>query len=246
MPDLVADIGNTRLKYGVCEPTGITAIGTLDPKDEESWILDIPSPRSWTLAGSDPDMRDRFAEWLRSRGDDVAVISDCRRIPIDLAVESPEMVGHDRLLNALAATRRNAGGNAVVISAGTAVTVDLVDGGVFRGGAIFPGLNLMARSLHENTARLPLVEIVPPFRYPGTHTEEAIRTGILFSVCGGIERFIAGLPKASIGKIFLTGGDAELIAHHLYMTPDIVDPHLTLEGIRLLSTFPHKKGKGFT
>ncbi len=75
-------------------------------------------------------------------------------------------VGQDRLLDALGAFARSQQA-CIVIDAGTAVTVDFVDGqGVFHGGAIGPGVQMMLRALHEQTAALPLVvmtrEMLPP------------------------------------------------------------------------------------
>ena len=46
---------------------------------------------------------------------------------------------------------------AIVINAGTAVTIDALDGdGHFLGGFIVPGLRLMLRTLAENTAALKM------------------------------------------------------------------------------------------
>src|SRR6185369_116946 len=75
-------------------------------------------------------------------------------------------VGQDRLLDALGAYARSTQA-CIVIDAGTAITVDFVDGqGVFHGGAIAPGVQMMLRALHEQTAALPLVtltrEMLPP------------------------------------------------------------------------------------
>lgn len=65
-------------------------------------------------------------------------------IPIETDVDEPEKVGVDRLLAALAAYRQVKGA-CIVVDAGTAVTIDAVSAdGVFQGGAIFPGLDLMA------------------------------------------------------------------------------------------------------
>src|SRR5215831_1417734 len=67
-------------------------------------------------------------------------------------------VGADRLAQASAAWTR-AGGPCIVVSMGTAITIDVVTRrGDFVGGLIAPGLRLMARALHEHTALLPEVE----------------------------------------------------------------------------------------
>src|SRR5205823_978167 len=129
---------------------------------------------------------DRFADWLRDRGDRVRVLSDNREVPIRAAVDAPEKVGIDRLLTAAAVVPHiPSGKRAVVIDAGSAVTVDLVEReGVFRGGAIFPGLRLMARALRDHTAQLPLVERFQDGQpvLPGRNTVAAITAGVYFAV----------------------------------------------------------------
>lgn len=80
-------------------------------------------------------------------------------IPVQTTLEDESTVGQDRLLDALGAFARSKQA-CIVIDAGTAVTVDFVDGqGVFHGGIIAPGLSMMARALHEQTAGLPLVDV---------------------------------------------------------------------------------------
>src|SRR5207248_764001 len=149
----------------------------------------------------------------------------------------PDSVGIDRLLNAVAAARRvRPGTAAVLVDAGSAVTVDWLDGsGAFAGGAIFPGLRLMTQALHDYTALLPLVKIEranPPV--PATSTRVAIETGVFWAVAGGIEALVARLAAGFSGttEVFLTGGDAPLLAKAL--NPNVqLWPHMTLEGIRI-------------
>ena len=97
-----------------------------------------------------------------------------------------------------------------------------------------PGLRLMAKSLHDYTALLPLIELprtVPPF--PGVATPAAMEVGIFWAVAGGILGLIdvyrrqAGVEPA----IFLTGGDTHLLAPAL--PGAIAWPTMTLEGILL-------------
>jgi type III pantothenate kinase len=233
---LVADIGNTRIKWGLCLPDFLQ-IAALSPDDPAAWAeqlrtWQIGASAEWAVAGVHPTRRDRLAAWLRETGASVRVISDYRELPIRLDVDEPERVGIDRLLNAVAAAARIATGTAaIVIDAGSAVTVDLVDaGGTFRGGSIFPGLRLMARALHQFTAQLPLVEDFDPHDLPGRETTAAIRVGVFHAVCGGIDRLVEQLAKPG-ARIFLAGGSLELAAA-LRCQPEVVGPALTLEGIR--------------
>jgi pantothenate kinase type III len=135
----------------------------------------------------------------------------------------PETVGADRLAQAAAAWAR-AKGPCVVVSMGTAITIDAVNArGEFLGGLIAPGLRLMARALHEHTALLPEVEPQRMKSPLGRHTRDAIRAGISFAA--------EGLIRAALshhkGRVFGTGGDASLY-RDLF---DVVVPDLALEGV---------------
>jgi type III pantothenate kinase len=126
------------------------------------------------------------------------------------------------------------------VNAGTAVTVDLLDeSGAFAGGAIFPGLRLMALALHEHTAQLPLVATEGPLPDgpPGKNTDAAMRLGILHAVAGGIDALIrATSTRCSMSpRLFLTGGDMSPqlagLLETRQMFPSEIRPALTLEGI---------------
>ncbi|MFL5339419.1 MAG: type III pantothenate kinase, partial [Gemmataceae bacterium] len=148
---LVADVGNTRIKWGRCDTGRVADSAALAPDDPDAWRAQLAAwkldgPLSWTLAGVHPSRRDRLADWACRRGDQVRVIDKYTQLPLKMNVEAPEQVGIDRLLNVLAAKNLVPPGTpAVVIDAGSAITANLLDEtGAFAGGAIFPGLRLMA------------------------------------------------------------------------------------------------------
>jgi type III pantothenate kinase len=234
---IVADIGNSRrIKWGLLDGHEIR-IGVVTAEDSDDWQeqlreWEIDGPAEWAIAGVHPTRRDRLVEWAKARGDAVRVIADYRDLPIAVDLPAPDKVGIDRLLNAVAALARVPRGTPIVIvDAGSAVTVDLVDrAGVFRGGAIFPGLHLMARALHEFTALLPQVEDFGPHEVPGRDTVAAIRAGVFHAVCGGIDRLVEQMADDAT-QVLLTGGDADLLAG-LRCRPKHVGAALTLEGIR--------------
>ena len=244
---LVVDVGNTRIKFGRCSASGVERAASLSD-DPDAWRNQLSEwrlegPQEWVLAGVDPKRRDRLAEWLRQTGHQVRVLDHFSQVPLPLAIDSPETVGIDRLFNVLAAKGQVPPGTpAVVVDVGTAVTVNLLDeSGAFAGGAIFPGPRLMAESLHDNTAALPLVNLAEqPTLVPAKSTLPAIAAGIHWAVVGGVAALVRELhrcvPSAEPLQVFLTGGDAAAIE------PDLPDrdlyhyelrPKLTLEGIRL-------------
>ena len=97
-----------------------------------------------------------------------------------------------------------------------------------------PGLGLMAKSLHDHTALLPLIEVPqkrPPV--PATATPAAIEAGIYWAVVGGVRALIAAFAAAfdSSPQVFLTGGDAPALDAALHGARHCA--FLTLDGIRL-------------
>lgn len=253
MPDAVVDIGNSRIKFCRCECSDITLpVWAFRTDDRTSWDRVAaewitPKPFTWAVAATHPGRRDEFIAWATQRGDTVLVIDSPAKVPIVAKVDFPERVGIDRLLNALAArlhTRDTQ--SAIVVDAGSAVTVDLVDAeGAFAGGTIFPGLRLMALTLHEHTAKLPLIDTTGPVPEgpPGKNTEAAMRWGIMHAVAGGIDSIIREMASRckSAPQVFLTGGDmtpqlaALLQTRHQFRSKLI--PTLTLEGIHRAAEF---------
>lgn len=236
MREFVADVGNTRIKWGECGANGLAHADAVPLDDPGAWARQLktslgPEANSWTLAGTHPEARDRLADWLRMHGQHARVLDQFRQLPITVRVDHPEQVGIDRLLNALAAAPK--GLPAIVVDAGSAVTVDLIDAeGAFRGGVIFPGFRLMAKSLRECTARLPLVDGFDDVTLPGTNTTAAISAGIAAAVAGGIDRAVAKLvQRFGPARIHLAGGDAERLKD-LDCRPEFAGPYLTLEGLR--------------
>jgi type III pantothenate kinase len=151
------------------------------------------------------------------------------------AYEDPRAVGADRLVNALAAWVKY-GQACVIADFGTATTVDAVSSdGTYLGGAIAPGIGISTDALFHAAAKLPRVELVAPSRALARNTTESIQSGLVYGYAGLtrelITRCVAEIEEPC--KVLATGGLAELIAP-LVDSIEQVEPHLTLEGLRLL------------
>lgn len=239
-PNVVVDVGNTQIKWGLCADGAVQATCSLPPDDPSAWTRQLqqwPTARgAWVVSSVHPPRRDRIVEWLRANAQQVHLLEDPKDLPLRVLVARPDHVGVDRLLDAVAAnSRRTDGIPAVVIDAGSAVTVDLVDAdGAFAGGAILPGMRLMAKALHDYTALLPLIpppDQPPPI--PGTTTPAAMDLGIFWSAAGGILALVREYESfcRSGMDVFLTGGDGPRLRAVL---PEAqLWPAMTLEGIRL-------------
>jgi len=241
-PDIVVDVGNSRIKWGRCSASGIDAILPLPHDAPGEWhpalqAWDIRDRRTWVVAGVNPKQRDIFTAWLDRQGQKLHVLESPQLLPLTVRLERPDHVGIDRLLNAVSAnSRRPAHTPAVLVDAGSAVTVDWLDEtGAFCGGAIFPGLRLMTEALHNYTALLPLVQITTfAPDVPAVSTRAAVEAGVFWTAAGGVNTLIARMAQRSQEPpaVFLAGGDARLLAPALN-TPVQLWPEITLEGIRL-------------
>jgi len=126
-----------------------------------------------------------------------------------------------------------------VVDFGTAVTFDIVsDRGTYIGGVIAPGLEAMINFLYQRTALLPKLSLKEPRRTVGRSTIQAMLSGAVFGYRGLVREILARIRAEQFpGKkvhIVATGGYAQLIARELPEI-DAVHPHLTLEGLRVIT-----------
>lgn len=134
------------------------------------------------------------------------------KVPLKTMLRDETTVGQDRLCGALAAYV-NVEAACAVIHMGTALVVDCIDGeGIFRGGAIAPGLVMGSKALHEFSAQLPVVSLTPPAEdVPfGRFTEEAINLGLFACARGAIRELLERYATAlgAWPHVVATGGDA--------------------------------------
>jgi type III pantothenate kinase len=245
-PLIAVDVGNARIKFGLF---GEAPSGRGLPEPQRTLQLAGPAPplerlAEWLAAGTarwhigsvNRPAATRLVDWLRERrGGDRVVLLAAGDLPLEVKVPRPDMVGVDRLLDAVAANRlREPGRPAVVVDVGSAITVDLVSAeGAFLGGAILPGIAMSARALHEFTDLLPeikMAELAEPPPALGTATEPAMRAGLFWGAVGAIRQLVEQLTGDAQPQVFLTGGAGPAVARMLGPCGRYV-PHLTLAGI---------------
>ncbi len=157
---------------------------------------------------------------------------------LKLAVRSPETVGLDRLFAARGALAHSPRG-ALVLDAGTALTVDAVaEGAGFLGGAIAPGPQLLAEALSRGGARLPEFEARPHAPALGRETRCALEAGVAVGFAGAALHLARGVARESgleAVPLVLTGGAAIYLREALaeLEVPLIEDEHLVHRGLLL-------------
>ena len=248
---IVFDVGNTETTIGVFDGEDLRAhwritTGVVRTADEYGVLLvELVRSASVPPASLDgasigsvvPGVTGPLAEacerWLDAR---VTQIDARSKLPITLDVEEPLTVGADRIINTLAASRIYRT-DCIVVDLGTATTYDCITAdGVFLGGVIAPGVTTSADTLVRRTSKLPATELVPPARTIGRRTEECIRAGVMLgaaeSIDGLVRRIKREWPTRTTPRVVATGGLAEVLAP-LCSEVDLVEPHLTLRGLRM-------------
>lgn len=229
---LCIDCGNTRLKWGLREDDGWRDQGVL-PLAEADRLGDILSPPlpldivACNVAGIGVGTRIEVMaarigmslSWVRSQAQQCGVTN---------RYDQPAQLGADRWA-ALIGARALHGGACLVVNAGTATTVDVLDAdGLFQGGLILPGLTLMRAALAGNTAGLPLA--AGSYAELPRHTDDAIASGALHATLGAIERMFRHVAAAPGALCLLSGGAADGIETLLTLPLRRVD-NLVLEGL---------------
>lgn len=245
---LCLDVGNTHLHWGVLKSGMVFESGDFPSADMEAAITEIARKWSGELQGASwcsvvPAINDPLVHVLQSFLPTKLIIGfDYRRnLGIPIRYPRPEEAGQDRLANSMAAAHLY-GTPSVVIDMGTATTFDVISTkGGYEGGIIAPGINVMTRYLHEQTALLPLLRGEDLISGPviGRSTREAMRTGCVIGFTGmiqalleSVQHAIRELGETGPAKVILTGGSAgHLLAPQL--PAHIWNPHLTLQGLSL-------------
>lgn len=156
--------------------------------------------------------------------------AEARRGDLVNGYDVPGQLGVDRWMGLVAARCRTREA-VLVVSAGTAMTVDALSAdGTFLGGLIVPGMGLMRQALAQGTAGVS-VEDGRYETFPRA-TAEAVHSGIVAALCGAVRTQHARLAAAagSMPRCLVTGGDAARLLPFLDLPAEPV-PALVLEGI---------------
>ena len=219
---LVIDIGNTRIKGAVFEHDTIVeqlsflsdqliiklnAIVNKYPNCKDMVVANVGNTKKEAFQQMFPTLKCHFItrEWS---------------FPFKNKYATPETLGIDRMVLASGAVLSYPNQNRLVIDAGTCITYDLIDiNNNYLGGAISPGIRLRYETLHQQTAKLPLLELKYPDHLIGNSTHESIHVGVIHGVIHEIEGFIAQYQTENANIIIiLTGGDADFLAKRLKNT----------------------------
>lgn len=154
---------------------------------------------------------------------------------MDIRYDNPREVGADRIVNAVAAYEKY-GGPVIIVDFGTATTFCAVDAkGVYLGGSICPGIGIATEALVQRTAKLPRIELKRTDSVICRNTIESMQAGVFYGFVGQVEGIVARMRREldMSARVVATGGLAVVIAPATKAI-DVVEPMLTLEGLRII------------
>jgi len=158
------------------------------------------------------------------------------KLPFTTPVGKPDTIGADRLALSAAAVYFFPGKNNLVIGLGTCITYNFINKfHQFLGGAISPGMEIRLQSLHQYTAKLPLVKADWNVPLIGYDTNSNILSGVVLGMAKEIDGFIDTYEeKYGNFNVFLTGGDTGILGSHL-KKKIFADPELIFKGLYAIS-----------
>lgn len=217
MTTLCLDFGNTRLKAGIFnndrfvedivlpDDSGATMEAVIKKYNPEKSILS-------SVINHNPQIDSILSASTRFHK-----LSHNTRLNFTTPVSKPETIGADRLALCAAAVHFYPNKNNLVIGLGSCITYNFINQNhEFLGGAISPGMEMRFKSMHEYTAKLPLVQKDYNFPVIGYDTKTNLQSGVLAGISfeiGGCIEFYG--ERYGNFNVVLTGGDAGYFARHL-------------------------------
>jgi type III pantothenate kinase len=243
---LAIDVGNTQTVFGLFDADRLTdqfRVGTdrSHTGDELAVMLrafvDLDTLDGIVICSSVPQLvheYQAFADrWARS---ELLALGPGVPTGMPIRYDDPREVGPDRIANAVAARERH-GAPSVVVDFGTSTNFDVVSAaGEFAGGVLAPGIEVSMDALFARAARLPKVPFEAPERVISQTTTAALQSGLVYGFAGQVDAIVERIRaelEAPDAPVIATGGLADLIAPHS-RTISIVDPELTLQGLRIV------------
>ncbi len=242
---LAADVGNTQTVLGLYDGAELADHWRLTTEHSTtadelgvllSGLLDFDSVEGICLASTVPVL---VREWelLASKWASAPLLAlgPGVKTGIPIRYDDPREVGPDRIANAIAGKDRY-GAPLIVVDFGTSTNFDVVSPeGEYVGGVLAPGIEISMDALFARAARLVKVDYAAPPSVIGKTTVGGLQSGLVYGFSGQVDGIVERIRDelGAEARVVATGGLAELVAPHS-KTIELVDPFLTLDGLRLV------------
>ena len=240
---LTLDIGNTNIKSALFDNNEIKHFQVYNSKEN---VIDYTKRLNFEAAAIcsvNPATEKILIDKLKESGIPIFCATINLKMNLTIDYQTLETLGMDRVCSAvgaldLAVNKKIISKNQylITIDFGTATTINVVSpGGKFIGGLIAPGIRTMIKSLNQNTAQLPLINLKSYQGIIGNSTESSIVSGVITSTIGMINETVAKLKNESNNNplIFVTGGNSKLMLPYLSYKV-FFEEALVLKGLKII------------
>jgi type III pantothenate kinase len=213
--NLLIDIGNSSVKASYAKGSSLEEVIRYEGENLYEFIAGLAKRREVEVIAISTVRRDGalFFKELESECNKLIVVDSETDLPVVNRYKSPETLGSDRILSAVAAKQMFPGKDLMIFDFGTALTIDFVSrDGEFLGGNISLGLRGRFKALNDYTQLLPLLDNPLDIVDVGGTTKEAIESGVVLGLIFEVSGYIKEYPN----HIYIfTGGDAIYFAEKL-------------------------------
>ncbi|MBT3169181.1 MAG: type III pantothenate kinase [Candidatus Cloacimonetes bacterium] len=251
--NFVVDIGNTNIVLGIYigqDSEYFWRLKTDDTQTEDEYFsvinslfadvsLSVNEIKNIAISSVVPTLTQIFSVMANKYFPEIStkIIDAKLDLGLSFAVENPDFIGADLLVNAFAAKEKYQT-NCIICDFGTATTVQLIGAdGYFYGTAIIPGVKTSAKNLFQIASQLSETELENPQNILGKSTKESLLSGIINGNLFMIDGFVRAIREkyGNLGEIkaIATGGLASTICENSREI-DLIDVELTLDGLNLI------------
>ncbi len=250
---LAVDIGNTVMSVGLFDGKSLKAewnVSTDRRKTHDEYGLlfmgliehlgiSYTDVKAMAISSSVPPMVPTL-EWMCQKYFNLKplVVGPGVKTGMVIRYDNPREVGADRIVISAAAFEKY-GGPLIVVDFGTTATIfDVISReGEYLGGVIAPGVSVSVDALFQHASKLPRIELVKPKTVLARNTVHSMQSGVIYGFAGQVDevvdRLVEELGWGAGVKVIGTGDHADLLAGETRVVT-VVDPYLSLEGLRVI------------
>jgi type III pantothenate kinase len=229
---LVLDFGNTRIKAAVFKNGKISELHFFKDVHELLRGQSLIESSSRIMLATVTNQHLALTEkWSKKK--EIITFNNTLSIPLKNRYESPDTLGHDRLLASIGAFSLYPNKPVLVMDFGTCIKYNFTnEHNEFLGGAISPGLEMRYKALNHFTEKLPLLSAEYNYnQLIGNNTINSIHSGVITGVLKETEGIINEYKQIYPNLICLgTGGDSDFFAKRL-KNSIFAEPDLVLKGL---------------
>lgn len=224
------DIGNTRTKFAFFLQEKEIDIQSVSNEEINNEFLEsnfIHATKAIVASVSNDCITDTINAWcVNNKVKYQSVTTEKSKGKLINAYQEPETLGIDRWLALLGAVNLFPKQNVLIVDAGTATTFDLLAAnGQHKGGWILAGIDMLIKSLLQNTAQLTAKDKEEVSFGFGESTSANIHNAAWGATVGALNLAIEQSKQNGLilDKVVLTGGNGKLLSSLLDIENLVVD-----------------------